>query len=468
MVEVASGSRIDQRAAFPPLGLLYIAAVLLERGYSVRILDMNCESIGTRDQLVSHLRASRPDLIGISTLTPTFKNVVKIAEICKEVFPDVPIVLGGYFATFSHEKILAKYSYFDFVVRREGEETAAELVSELEKTRPDFSKIRGLTYRDNGRIRVNEERPLIEDLDSLPFPAYELISHLTYGYFGGLRVARGSLGGILTSRGCPYKCRFCSCSAFTYSTIRWRTPESVAEELELSWDRFSLREYAFVDDIFTFKKEHVRGVCRQIGERGLDLEWYCEGRVNQADAGVMKEMAAVGCKAIFLGIESCVDRILRYYRKGLTYEMAKDAVRKARRAGLDVVGSFILGAPVETLEEMWETVRKAAELDVDFADFNVLRICRGMPLWDELVQQGVINEEDRWEDSVMGFEVNPEIASEDGSDLLREFHRAFYFRGPYVARQIARTLLRRKKRVLLNMSHPRRFIRDLRAMVYLQ
>ncbi len=443
-----------------------MAASLQQEGHDVEVLDMNCEQIPTTDEFSRRVRASEPDLIGMSTLVMTFKNVADTAHLCKQEFPDCPIVLGGYSATFNHDKILSKYDEFDFVVRREGEETAVELVAEMEKGSPDFSRVRGLTYRENGHIRVNDDRPHIEDLDSLPFPAYELVSHLTYGAFGGLRVSSQSMGSILTSRGCPYKCVFCSCSAFTNSTIRWRSPENVVDELELLGDRFGIREYAVVDDIFTLNKEHVVGICKLIKERGLDLEWYCEGRVNQADEGMFREMASAGCRAIYLGIESCVDRILKYYKKGLTYAMAQEASEKAQRAGLDVIGSFILGAPIETVDEMWETVRKAAKLDLDFAQFNVLRITRGMPLWQDLVGQGLVDD-DVWEDTLTGFDVNPALVSEDAAQLMSQFHRAFYMRTSFLLRQLMRSLTRRGKQLILNISHPRSFASDLKDLVHL-
>lgn len=466
IVEGASGSRIDMRSLSPPLGLLYVAAVLQEEGHVVEIIDMNGEPDLTRRELAHRIRASQAELIGLSTLSQTFRTVAGVARLCKEELPETPIVLGGYSATFNHDRILRQYDQFDFVVRQEGEETARELAAELETSAPEFSHIRGLTYRENGHIRVNENRPPIEDLDALPFPAYELVAHVNYGAFGGLRISRGRLGSLLTSRGCPYRCTFCSCSAFTSATIRWRSPANVVDELEYLVDRFGIREYAVVDDIFTLNKEHVLAICRLIREHGLDLEWYCEGRVNQADEAMFREMAAAGCRAIFLGIESCVNRILKYYKKGLTYEMAQAAAKKAQRAGLDVVGSFILGAPVETVEEMWATVRGAAALDIDFADFNVLRLTRGMPLWEELVREGVLDDE-AWEDAISGFDIHPEVSGMDHAKLLRQFHRAYYLRGRFLLRQLRRTLFRRNKQVLLNLRHLRQFVGDLRDLIHL-
>lgn len=462
---------IRAQSACPPLGLLYIASMLQRNGYSVKVLDMNCALIRTKRQLITYLRRNQPDFIGISTLVRTFKILVDMGRLCKAELPDVPLALGGHFATFNHNRILAKYDCFDFVVRREGEETATELVTELEKRKPNFAKIKGLSYRENGRIRINEDRPLIDDLDSLPFPAYELVSHLPYGNLGELRLTSRNLGGILTSRGCPYKCTYCSCSAFTNATIRWRTPENVIEELNFFGKKFGLTEYMFVDDLFTFDRKRVIKICRLIRKEGLDLEWYCEGRVTHSSETMFREMVRAGCKGIFFGIESCVDRILRYYRKGITYRMVQDSIKKAHRAGLDVVGNFILGAPIETIAEMWETVRKAAKLDIDFASFYVLQIFRGTPIWVKLVQQGLIDDGNRWEDTVSGFEINPEVTLAEGDRLMREFYKLFYSRKSYQLKQIMRWLCvraHRRKKILLNIRHLRRAIKEIKRTLYLQ
>jgi anaerobic magnesium-protoporphyrin IX monomethyl ester cyclase len=239
------------------------------------------------------------------------------------------------------------------------------------------------------------------------------------------------------------------------------------EELQYFGDKFGLKEYMFVDDNFTFDKKRVIEICRLIKSNRLDVEWYCEGRVNQADEGMFREMYRAGCRVMYYGIESCVDKILKYYWKGITYDMTRDAVNKARRANLDVVGSFILGAPIETVSEMWETVTKAAALDIDFAQFNALRLVRGMPLWEELAKQGVINDEKKWEDSIMGFEIHPQVTLQESSNLIKEFHKAFYRRKSYILRQVKRTLLHRRKQILINLPHLPRFWAELKNTLYL-
>ena len=164
---------VDVGSMTPPLGILYVAGMLQQHGYRVNVLDMYASGVRTKSRLVKQLKQAKPDIIGISTLTSKFQNVTDIARISKEYFPNASVILGGHFATFNHDKILTEYGDIDFIVRGEGEETTVELARELEKSKPTFSKIRGLSYRNNGRLKYNTDRPLLADLDVLPFPAYE-------------------------------------------------------------------------------------------------------------------------------------------------------------------------------------------------------------------------------------------------------------------------------------------------------
>ena len=250
--------------------------------------------------------------------------------------------------------------------------------------------------------------------------------------------------------------------------MRWRTPENVIEELEHLKEKFGLIEFLFVDDNFTYDKNRVIDLCRSIRKEGLDVEWYTEGRVDHADDQIFQEMESAGCKLFVFGIESCVEKILRYYRKGITYGMAQDAVKNARKARLTIGGNFILGAPIETVDDMWETVRKAAKLDLDFASFYILQIYRGTPLWTELAQQGSIDDNSRWEDTISGFEINPEITLENGNKLMKEFHTFFYTRKFYQLKQTLRFLLHRRKQISLNQRHPLRVLKQLIRSIHIE
>ncbi|MHA2428666.1 MAG: B12-binding domain-containing radical SAM protein [Candidatus Hermodarchaeia archaeon] len=461
---------VDVGSMTPPLGILYVAGMLQQHGYRVNVLDMYASGVRTKSRLVKQLKQAKPDIIGISTLTSKFQNVTDIARISKEYFPNVSVILGGHFATFNHDKILTEYGDIDFIVRGEGEETTVELARELEKSKPTFSKIRGISYRNNGRLKYNTDRPLLADLDVLPFPAYELVADLSYGKLGLLQGTSGNLGTTVTSRGCVYKCTYCSNSSFTGHTIRFRSPENVVEELEYNVNTFGLREFMFNDDNFTLNKKRVLKLCHMLRKNRLDIEWYADGRVNQSDDTLYREMHRAGCRLIYFGIESCVDRILKYYRKGTTYEMQLKGVDKARKAKLDIVGSFILGAPIETIEEMWATIKKATALDLDYAQFNPLSIYRGTPIWSQLVKEGLIDDATRWEETISGFELNPHVRLEDLPRLMNDMHRYYFQRPAFIFRQLFRLFVYRPRLVfrnLRNFRNPQAIHEEIKRALYL-
>jgi radical SAM superfamily enzyme YgiQ (UPF0313 family) len=226
----------------------------------------------------------------------------------------------------------------------------------------------------------------------------------------------------------------------------------------------------FNDDNFTLNKKRVLKLCYLLRKNGLDIDWFTDGRVNQADDTMYREMHRAGCRLIYYGIESCVDRILRYYRKGTTYRMQKVGVKKARKAKLDVVGSFILGAPIETVEEMWETIKKATALDLDFAQFNPLSIYRGTPIWSQLVEEGKIDDDARWAETISGFELNPHVTLEGLPDLMTQMHRFYFQRGAYIFRQLFRLFVYRPRLVFRNLKHlrnPRLIHKEIKQALYI-
>ena len=442
-----------KKSTFPPLGLLYIASMLLENNFDVKVIDLNRELYMTSKIFEQLLNRYNPSLIGLSSTSCTLSGLQKIASICKKILPEVPIVTGGHFASFSHDKILHSYDCFDFIVRGDGEETLTEIMLEFEKRNQDFSSIKGISYKNKGRVYINESRPLVDDLDFFPFPRYDLISRYDYRDVHGLRISSKNIAGMLSTRGCYYRCKFCVCSVYSDFTVRSRSPENVVNELVQLNDSLGFDEFVFYDDIFTFDNNRVVEICKLIREYGLDIQWYCEGRVNHADTNMFHHMAKSGCKLMFFGIESSVDRVLRYYRKGITFQMAKDAITKARNSGIEnIVGSFMFGAPIETLDDMWKTIIDANTLDIDFAQFHPLHIWRGTDLWNELAHQGLIDDSKNWRDSVvLGFDIHPEVNISQFPSLFEEFSKTFYLRRSYLFKQIARTIAYRKRLVLANI-----------------
>jgi radical SAM superfamily enzyme YgiQ (UPF0313 family) len=426
-------------AAWPPLGLLYCATVLAENGVETSVLDQAAQGVSSA-QAVQWIRREDPDILGFSVLLPSFSEALSIAREAKAQNPNVIIVFGNYHATFNAERIIRKYPFVDIVVRGEGEATCLRLVRCLEKGR-DLKKVTGITFRKNGRVLSTSEGPLLRDLDSLPIPNRTLINAKYSSDIFGIRVATKKFTSIISSRGCPFGCSFCACTMFAHRLWRPRSVGNIMNELNFLQSE-GYEQFLFVDDNFTLNPKRVVKLCQRIRKEKVDIEWFCDSRVDNCTYNMLREMAKAGCKLLYFGVESANQRVLNYYKKGTTPEQSKTAIRKARKAGIDViVGSFILGAPDETLEEIENTLKFAHELDIDVPQLNVLGAFPGTATWNELVAKGYIDENQHWEKGVYVSEVCPNaVPLPLIRSLIYQYFRAFYIRPKMLLKEVFRTL----------------------------
>jgi len=426
--------------AWPPLGILYCAGVLREAGIEVSLLDQPANHFSL-DQTVNWVKKEDPDIIGFSVLLSTAKEAPKIAERVKAENPDITVVFGSHHATFNAERILKKYPFVDIVVRGEGEHTSLEIARCLEKQR-ELDKVEGVTFRKNGRIVSNPDRPLNKDVDALPFPDRDLAGVQYKSAIFGVKINSRKFTTILSSRGCPFNCSFCGIRKFTRRAWRPRSVENVIAELEYLQSE-GYEQFLFADDNFTLNAKRVSKLCRSIKKEGMDIEWFCDSRVDHITYDMFREMVNAGCKCLFFGIESANQRILDYYRKGITPEQSEKAVRKARKAGIDIiVGSFIVGAPDETQREIINTLQFANKLDIDVPDVNILGAQTGTDIWNDLVAKGLLNENEQWEDEIcIPRDVPTPVPYEEVRSLIFEYFRAFYLN----PRQLLTELLRTSK-----------------------
>ena len=332
----------------PPLGLGYIASNLISKGFEVEVIDMAALKLDEK-KFESEFRRYDPEIIGITTSTLTYKNALKVAAIAKKLKPKVYTVIGGPHVTFLPEETLQN-SQIDIVVRREGENTILELAHQILKGKKEFQSVKGISYRRGDKIIHNPERPLIEDLDSLPFPARQLFPLHLYKVPGT----------IITSRGCPFKCIFCSANAMSAGRYRVRSPENVIAEVEEIVNRFSIKGIFIADDTFTVFKERTRKICEAL--RKINLIWFCEARVNTVNREIIQEMTRAGCRTIQFGVESGSQRILASIRKGITIEQVKKAVKWTVEAGILPVCSFMVPHPEDTKETIRETKKFMEQL----------------------------------------------------------------------------------------------------------
>ncbi len=424
--------------AWPPLGMLYCAGVLMKEGIEVSLLDQAVKGFSFQRTL-DWVKKEDPDVLGLSVLHSAAKEAPKIAECVKGENPNIKIVMGNYHATFNAERILKKYPCVDVIVRGEGEYTSLELAKCFGKG-GNLREVRGVTFRDKGKIVSTPDRPLIKDIDSLPFPDRDLMNAEYTSTIFGAKVATKRFTTVLSSRGCPFRCTFCGCRKFARGVWRPRSVENIMEELEILMSE-GYEEFLFVDDNFTLNKKRVVKLCRRIREEGLNIRWICDSRVDTQAYDMFREMVKAGCNTVYFGIESANPRILDYYNKGITPDQSVNAVRKARRAGVDIiVGSFIVGAPDETRKEIQNTLQFVQKLDIDVPSLNILGAYSGTDIWDDLVAKGLIDEDQYWETSVYVPQVSPyTVPFEDIRAMIYEYFKAFYLTPRQLLKQTLRT-----------------------------
>lgn len=371
-----------------PLGLGYIAAVLQKNGYSAKVTDMFDYGWSKVEQ---EIRRESPDIAGISCLTNARMNSVRTAEIVKKISPAVKVVLGGPHASFMYGQILNNYPV-DAVVIGEGEITVLELVRAIEKGE-DFSTVNGIAFKDNGTVRVTKERPFIDDLDALPFPSHEQFDLKRYKK-EGVDVDR-FLVDIITSRGCPFKCLFCSSCKFWGKAFRHRSARNIASELEYLKNNFGVEAFNFSDDIFTMRRDNVIALCEEIIERKMKITWFAQSRVNCVSRLMLEWMKKAGCKTIAYGIESGSPKILKSIDKDITVEQAVEAFRSTKEAGLNADAFFMVGNPGETEETIKETCALIDKIQPHHIVVSVTVIYPQSGLYELAKQNNLIND-DYW------------------------------------------------------------------------
>jgi anaerobic magnesium-protoporphyrin IX monomethyl ester cyclase len=350
---------------FPPLGISYIAASLQNAGHDVHLID--CTFLEKTEALEKAL-AVKAEVVGIYCMVTMVDESNWFAE---QLWPHSKLlVAGGPLPTCDPEPFL---KHFDVVVRGEGEQTMVELLQAFGDGSP-LESIPGIVYRTDpdwpakGKLIYTPKRKFNKDLDSIPFPARTMIPNESYIRQGKNKYGY-SITTVISTRGCPYRCEFCSNVVFGGS-YRERSPQNVVDEIEtalaLGYDRIS-----FTDDVFTMKKERVVRVCQEITRRGLHFNWECLGRVDALDYPTAMEMKAAGCTRIFFGIESGNEQMLERMNKKISLDEARRAVNAAHQAGLQVGAFFILCYPGDTDDTVLETLHFATSLPLDYLGLSM-------------------------------------------------------------------------------------------------
>lgn len=371
---------------FPPLGLGYIAAAMKRRGNEVELVD--CTFLKFRDAVGRVMRA-KPQIVGFYSMFSMKKTTIELADAIRQVCSDCLFVVGGPLPSWSPESFL---DTFDVVAVGEGEETMSELADCIAQE-AGFSGVKGLVYRDGKRIVNTGTREFVKDLDALVFPTRELFDNEAYKKYYQNRVGYSTTS-MITSRGCPFSCDFCSRPIFG-TDIRTRSVNNIVDEVEqiqaLGYDRVW-----FADDCFTLNRMHLLDVCNEIVRRQLNVSWECLSRVDTMDQEVADGMKRAGCIRVFFGIESGNDSVLGIMNKHITTSQALSAVHAAKAAGLKTGAFFIVGYPGESNNTVLDTVRFASGLPLDYLSFTLPYPIPGTPLYERVKDKGVAIQD--WEE----------------------------------------------------------------------
>ncbi len=420
----------------PPIGLLSIATVLRDSGYSgVTILDAAPDDL-TPEQAAEQVLAHSPRVVGFSAMTDMWYSVWRSIQIIKQARPETIVVVGGPHALV-YPALSLSASQADIVVAGDGEEAMQQVLSALIAGRAPEG-IDGVYHRGDDGSLVTPRRPVahVSDLDALPVPDRRLVALDRYGALLGNDVATT----MITSRGCPYRCVFCKLSA---QRVVARSAENVVREFAEAYD-LGFRAMEVYDDTFSFSRERVLDICRLLGQRGIEMEWAVRSRVNCVDAECLRAMRAAGCNRIHFGIESGNRRVLRASKKGITLEQAREAVHLAKQVGMTVLTYFMVGFLDETARHFADTRRFAMSLPTDYVSFAVLIPYPGTEIYTQALERGVIPV-DHWRQFVANPTASyriPHLIEQHMTrpDLLRAVGRAnfcFYWRPTRVLTELA-------------------------------
>ena len=437
-----------------PIYLAYTVAILEEAGIDVHFIDAVVDDLSV-EAFVEKTKKIRPNLVAMECSTPSIINDLQTAKALKEEMSDIFVVLMGSHPTYFHNEILNENKFVDVIARGEFDLTIRDLALALQKGKEQLTDVEGISYRDGEIVKVNKDRNLIHNLDSLPFPARHIVKSDSYreAVFTGKRCTT-----IVSSRGCPHQCIFCLWPRTMYGNkFRQRSAENVVDEVQEVVEKHGVDEIYFDDDCLTLDKNRLLKICSEIVRRKIKVKWMCQARVNNIDEDVLKAMKDSGCHYIKYGVESGSQEMLDAMKKGITLEQVRKAFKATRKVGIKTQAFFLFGLPWETPETVEETIEFAKEIKPDSAQFAVVIPHPGTELYDLCVSKGWLKY-DSWEDfdcrkALIEIE---NLSNEDVAKYRTKAYREFYLRPSF----ILRTTLR-----LWNPKEARRIIRSAKSIL---
>ncbi|MFH1444916.1 MAG: radical SAM protein [Nanoarchaeota archaeon] len=421
---------------WPPMGLAYIAAVLEESGFKPDIFDALALGVNYND-MQKEVEQKKPDIIIINTATITFGEDLVTLEKIKEAVPNVKTVMLGTHTSAMPQQC-AKEKAIDFLILGEPDYIVRDLVDAIDKGK-DLNDVKGIAFERDGKVTITHPAPMIEDLDAMPFPARHLITK-EGNYFNPF-AKKMPYTTSLSSRGCPFKCIYCSSTTLYGDIYRARSAENVVDEIELIIKQ-GFKEIFYRDETLTFDKNRTAKICDLIKERNLDISWMCNSRVDTVTPELLIKMKKAGCHMVKYGVESGDQQILNNLVKGTTVEGIRNAFKWTRDAKMSTVAHFMFGSPGETVDSMNKSIALAKEIKTDYASFNITTPYPGTVLFDKYI--GKVENWDSWslKKSLESGQFNEKFSIASKKEIEEAFARAykeFYYRPSYIAKRLVKS-----------------------------
>jgi radical SAM superfamily enzyme YgiQ (UPF0313 family) len=426
------GSGKEVVGRYFPLGLGYLASYIRQYGYSVKIFQASSDEL-YYEELKELLSSYDPSLAGISVMTPSYPGAVKVCNMIKSHDRNIVTVMGGHHVSAIGEEVMEQSPNTDFGVIGEGEITFHELVQALEKDEHKYGEINGLAWRDNeGNIHVNEARELVKDIDIFPLPARDLVDTNRFRLHSYIDFGKKSTT-MTTSRGCPYKCAFCSSWLTMGARYRFRSVENIMKEIrELVAD--GVDHIVFEDDTMALKRDRIMAICDELIKMPNRPTWYCLTRVDTMDYELAKKFKAAGCRMVNFGIESGSPEVLKMIGKKISLDRAVEAVKACKKAGLRTQCTFIVGFPIETDKTMSMTYSIAKKINPTIAIFFPLTPYPGTKVYNEFLDKSLIPRSiEEWENFILtashsGPSLIKDYTSQEIRAIANKFNRKYYMR----------------------------------------
>ncbi len=418
-----------QRGLNPPISLAYIASTTRQHGHDVRILDIDAEKI-SGPKLEKYIKNYKPDIVGFSVIINNLIETLYYAKMVKQIDPNITVVFGGVLMDLFPEDTM-RYKYVDAGIIGEGEYSFPELLERLEKNRSP-EDIAGVIFKKDGRLVKTQPRKPIEDLDSLPFPARDLLKNEKYV---SLIAKRTPVTLFFTSRGCQFRCTYCSKPSFWY---RWRfaSPKYVVDEIEECLG-LGINDIMIYDDTFTSNRKRAIEICREIKQRRLDLAWNIRTRVDLVDKPLLDILYKSGCYRISYGVESGDREMLKRYNRGISIEKMKRGFDLTHDAGIETLAYYMVGGPGETFQSIRNTFSLMHHLDADYVHITHVVPYPKTVIFDMALERKVADP-DIWSHlSTLHYNTFPmftdgELSREEIFKQVQAGYRGYYFRPKYI------------------------------------